>query len=152
MRIAESTSRRPLVVLSALALGTLVAATWPCDAPTTATTKKSPPRAMRGCPKRVHAPPAPAPAPVKTGTTYADVLRGAADALSACITPQHAQMRLELTIAETGRVKLWQVNVEHGDFEGIDADAMACLQQAVDPLQFPTGKEVRVSTHLIPRK
>ncbi len=154
MRIAETTGRSSLLVLGTLALGTLIAAavTLPGDGPPTE--RRAPVRKMRGC--GGHAPrltvPA-APAPASTGDVYADVLRSARDELSACLHPEHAQLRLELTIASTGRVALWQVNVTSGDFEGVDEAAMECLQSAVAPLQFPaTDHEVKVSTHLVPRR
>jgi hypothetical protein len=149
MRIAEIGSTRAMIVLGALSVGALVAATWECATPQR-THDPRPVRPMRGCGQakaRVVTPPA---APHRNG--HADALIAAREDLSACMQQQAVAIRLSLDISAEGRVTNTEVKAMSDDLAKLDLRVVKCVNAVVSPLQFPTGTApVRISTHLAPR-
>jgi len=148
MRFAEIVSTRAMIVVGALSVGTLIAATWECSKPARA----HEPRAvtpMRGCGQaRVRPAPPPVVAPVQRNG-YADTLIAARDSLSACMTNQKVSVRLSLDISPAGRVTNVMVKANTDDVSQLDMHVVKCLNTAVSPLQFPRGSEgTMLSTHL----
>ena len=149
MRFAETSGSRAMLLVSALSVFALVAATWERAKPAAAHDSR-PVRPMRGCNQaRARAvPPPAAPAEVQHNG-YADTLIGARDVLSACMRNQTVPVRLALDISAAGRVTGVEVKAMTDDFTQLDMHVLKCLDSAVSPLVFPRGDAaVRISTHL----
>jgi len=148
MRFAEIVSTRAMIVVGALSVGTLVAATWECAKPARAHAPR-PVSPMRGCGQaRVRPAPPPVVAPVQRNG-HAETLIAARDALSACMANQSVSVRLALDISPEGRVTNVLVKANTDDVSQLDMHVVKCLNTAVSPLQFPRGSEAtRISTHL----
>ncbi len=151
MRFAEIVSTRAMIVVGALSVGTLIAATWECAKPAR-THEPRPVKPMRGCGQaraRALPPPVPVAAPVQRNG-YADTLIAARDSLSACMTNQKVSVRLTLDISPAGRVTNVQVKANTDDVSQLDMHVVKCLNTAVSPLQFPRGDNATmISTHLV---
>lgn len=148
MRFAEIVSTRAMIVVGALSVGTLIAATWECTKPAPVV-KQQPVRPMRGCGQtRVRPAPPPVVAPIPHNS-HADVLIAARETLSACMTNQKVSVRLALDISPEGRVTNVVVKANTDDVSQLDMHVVKCLNSAVSPLVFPRGDAtVRISTHL----
>lgn len=149
MRFAETSRSRAMLLVSALSVLSLIAATWESAKPARAHDSR-PVRPMRGCnPARTRAvsPPV-APAAVQHNG-HADTLIGVRDVLSACMRDQTVAVRLALDISAAGRVTSVEVKAMTDDFTQLDMHVVKCLDSAVSPLVFPRGDAaVRISTHL----
>ena len=149
MRIAEITGSRAMIVIGALSVFALIAATWETSSPVR-THESRPVRPMRGCKEaraRVVAPPV---EPHRNG--HADTLIAARDSLSQCMRGHSVPVRLALDISAAGRVTSVEVKALTDDLAKLDMHVVQCLQHAASPLLFPTGTApVRISTHLTAR-
>lgn len=158
MRFAETTGRRSLVVLATLTAGTVIAASWPCDAPRTTSTHRKRVHAMRGCQEALKARtpvvPQVAPAPSLADEPvngYVAALRSAREPLTACIQDQTAtRFELVLSIPPTGKIDL-EVTARAENLATVDMGVIKCIEAAIQPIEFPrSDKLVRLSTYLTP--
>jgi len=145
MRFAETSGSRAMILISALSVLALGAATYEPARPVQSHDAR-PVRPMRGC-NQAARPVAP---PVETHRNgHADTLIAARDVLSACMRGQTVPVRLSLDISAAGRVTSVEVKAMTEDFTKLDMHVVKCLDSAVSPLVFPRGDAaVRISTHL----
>jgi len=150
MRFAETGSTRAMIVVGALSVLTLAAATWE-TAPAPRTHEPRPVRPMRGCGQARRAAPPPV-AAAEHRNSHADTLIAARDALSTCMHGQTVPVRLALDISASGRVTSVEVKAMTDDLAQMDMHVVKCVNAAVSPLAFPRGDHgIRISTHLAPR-
>jgi hypothetical protein len=151
MRFAETGSTRAMIVVGALSVLSLAAATWEL-APAPRAHEPRPVRPMRGCGQTRRAVPPPVVAPVEHHNNHADTLIAARDALTSCMHGQTVAMRLALDINAAGRVTSVEVKAMTDHLAQMDMHVVKCVNAVVSPLVFPRGDHsTRISTHLSPR-